>query len=659
MVEPFDSLPHTPAEHFRLHFYAGVIALRSELPPELQVQALEPYEAGIEAAGGGDPARWAAEIDAWEQDTRDRLPLRDLREAGGLQHGDLVLLFLIGLAEEDPRFSELFEQLQGSGHPRPTLGLLKALSRRIDVRPSLRRLRALGLVDVVNAGEPRLEWALTVAPAVWDALRGEADPELGTWARVRGPQELPLAADLILSPELAQTLERAPQALAGADARTLIVRGRESSGRRTVAAAVARAMGRGAIEVSGPPDAHWSVLGSLATLLDAMPIATIELGPGETVDLPALAGYDGPRAVALGLHGGVTGAVDGALTVTLGLPAASERWRHWAEAIGSPPSDQVVVQYRMTAGNIRRTAALARAQAALAGRLVPAVDDVQLAARALQGQLLDSLAERLPPADRWEGLAVRAETARELELLERRCVERERLAQTGGPALCGQLGTGVRALFTGPSGTGKTLAARVLAGRVALDAYRLNLAAVVNKYLGETEKNLERAFAHAEGANAVLLLDEGDALLTQRTSVQTANDRYANLETNYLLQRLETFEGILLVTTNAGDRIDSAFRRRMDVIIDFRAPEPLERLRILDLHLPPDHFVDQDTLETIAIRCDLTGGQLRNAVLHAELLGLEAGEPVDPPMLEEAVRREYRKTGAMCPLPEPAGTVRG
>ena len=119
--------------------------------------------------------------------------------------------------------------------------------------------------------------------------------------------------------------------------------------------------------------------------------------------------------------------------------------------------------------------------------------------------------------------------------------------------------------------------------------------------------------------------------------------------------RADHFEGILLVTTNAGERIDDAFRRRLDVIVDFRAPEAPERLRILELHLPPGHLVDDGTLETIAVRCELSGGQLRNAVLHAELLALEADAPVDAGRLEEGVRREYRKTGTMCPLPEGVG----
>jgi hypothetical protein len=656
MAGPFQSLPRDPEGHFRLYFYAGVIALRAGLPAELQPPVLGGYQLEIDAAGGSDPERWARGIERWERDGEE-LPLTELKAACGLDYDDLVLLFLIGLSEEEPRFGELFEQLQGPGHSRLTVGLLKALTPRSDLRRSLRRLRALGLVSVLNPDEPRLTWSLAVAHPVWDALRADIDPELGGLGRIRRFEELPDRSELILSAEVHETLARAPDLFARGGARTVIVRGRESSGRRTIARVLARSLGRATIELAGPVDGRWAMVGALATLLHAMPVTVMALGPGESAELPHLPGYDGPRVAVVGLTGGLTGAVDGAMSLTLDLPGPEERRRHWSAALGHRPGADVVRQYRMTSGNIRRIARLARSQAALAGHAEPRPVDIRMAARTVHGQLLDTLAERLPPADGWELLALRSETDRELRLLERRCREREQLADSGGPALRGQLGAGVRALFSGPSGTGKTLAARVLAGRLGLDAYRLSLASVVDKYLGETEKNLERAFAHAEAANAVLLLDEGDALLTQRTAVHTSNDRYANLETNYLLQRLESFEGILLVTSNAGERIDAAFRRRLDVIVDFRAPEPRERLRILELHLPPDHVIDYGTLETIAVRCELTGGQLRNAVLHAELLALEAGSRVDGGKLEEGVRREYRKSGSMCPLPQPLGAA--
>jgi SpoVK/Ycf46/Vps4 family AAA+-type ATPase len=213
-----------------------------------------------------------------------------------------------------------------------------------------------------------------------------------------------------------------------------------------------------------------------------------------------------------------------------------------------------------------------------------------------------------------------------------------------------QLNPGVRAMFVGDSGTGKTLAAKLLAAVLNKDLYRVDLSTVVNKYLGETEKNLSQIFARAEELDVILLLDEGDALLTSRTEVRNSNDRYANLETNYLLQRLESFEGILIVTTNAGDRIDSAFSRRMDVVVEFRPPEASERWAIWQLHLPEQHAIDGRLLGEVASRCGLTGGQIRNIALHASMLALADGGLMANAHLEAAVQREYRKLGSVCPL---------
>src|SRR5262249_20729988 len=152
---------------------------------------------------------------------------------------------------------------------------------------------------------------------------------------------------------------------------------------------------------------------------------------------------------------------------------------------------------------------------------------------------------------------------------------------------------------------------------------RLDLSGVVNKYLGETEKNLERVLEHVEALDVVLLLDEGEALLARRTDVQNANDRYANLETNYLLQRLESFDGIVVITTNAERHLDAALGRRLDVIIHFPAPGAVEREALWRAHLPGDHAVGGDLLRELAGRCALTGGQIRNAVLHSSLLAMD------------------------------------
>jgi hypothetical protein len=440
----------------------------------------------------------------------------------------------------------------------------------------------------------------------------------------------------------------------------VVVRGPRHNGRRTALGALAGALGRGCLLVDGVRDAaddRWRLIGPLATALHALPAIVLDLGPGETADLPPLPGYSGPLGLALGAAGGVRGdGVARALTLALGMPDAAARRQHWLAGLGRQPVedlDTIGERFRLTAGTIRRAARLAGACAALAGRAAVTPADVRAAAGALNRQSLDTLAERVSVGGDWGDLAVGPETARELAHLESRCRRRERIGGAVGPALGKQLNAGVRALFSGPSGTGKTLAARALAAALDLDLYRIDLAAVVNKYIGETEKNLSQIFARAEELGVILLLDEGDALLAGRTSVQTSNDRYANLETNYLLQRLESFEGILIVTTNAVDRIDGAFQRRMDVVVHFLSPGAAERWAIWQLHLPPAHTIDRAMLEEVARRCELCGGQIRNAALHAALLALDDGGAITAAHLEASVQREYRKLGAICPLRRP------
>jgi SpoVK/Ycf46/Vps4 family AAA+-type ATPase len=186
-----------------------------------------------------------------------------------------------------------------------------------------------------------------------------------------------------------------------------------------------------------------------------------------------------------------------------------------------------------------------------------------------------------------------------------------------------------------------------------MDLYRVDLASVINKYIGETEKNLHRVLARAEELDIILLLDEGDSLLGQRTDVKSSNDRYANLETNYLLQRLENYQGIVLITTNAAQNIDTAFQRRMDVVVDFVPPQADERWAIWQLHMPDDCAVRADFLARVAAQCALTGGQIRNAALLSTLLAVSDGSGrVRNRHLDAAVRAEYRKAGAVCPLEE-------
>jgi len=399
-------------------------------------------------------------------------------------------------------------------------------------------------------------------------------------------------------------------------------------------------------------DPKWNCIGVLCSMLRAMPVFTFELNPGEVAQIPELRGFAGPQGIAVSRYGTIEGPVTTqALVVELPLPCRNARRRLWSSALpveGKEPPPWAE-RFRLTSGGIFRSAGLARTQAALEGRSAVVEEDVCHANRALQ-QPLESHAVRLPAGESWGRIVASADVMAELRTLEERCRYREQLPQVLNREQGSAVNHGVRALLGGASGTGKTLAARVLASELKLDLYRLDLAAVVNKYVGETEKSLNQVLSRAEESDIILLLDEGDSLLTNRTAVQSSNDRYANLETNFLLQRIESFEGILFITTNALQRIDGAFLRRMDVLIEFRPPEADERRQLWELHLPANHEIPEGWVHDVARRCSLSGGQIRNATLHASLLALARGSAVSTIDVEKAVLREYQKMGAVCPL---------
>jgi len=650
--------------HFKLCFLGAVRHVVDQLTNNLgsldevleQFPFISGYLAEIEEVG---PATLAE----WERGIETHLPLRALRETLALDEASITLLFAIGLIEEDPRFGFLMECAQPvpSQQHRPTLGLLTAWWRDDDV-PVRERIRALldhGLIQVINADAPRLQWVFQTPPAVWDALRGEMPPLPAPWLTFTAADELPSRGDLVIPEALRRAVDSIPSLIESGDVRALIVRGPQHNGRRSIVRSIARALGYGVLELRGPlrvDDERWPLVTALATLAHAIPVLVLDLGLGDACELPPLHGFRVPFAVVMGRHGAVSGrAVEGAVTITVDMPGLEERRALWRNSIDDAgDADTLAERFRMTSGNIRSAAALARSYALIETRPRITPHDVRRANRVMHREL-ETLATFLPTSGGWESIGASIETLGELYGLESRCRHRERLPEHVGAALGRQLNCGVRALFAGPSGTGKTMAARLLASTLEMDLYRLDLASVVNKYIGETEKSLNQLFSRAEELDVVLLIDEGDALLTNRTNVQSANDRYANLETNFLLQRLETFEGVLIVTTNAVQRIDAAFQRRMDVVVEFRMPDPQERWMIWQLHLPVEHSIEHSWLHDAAVRCELTGGQIRNAVLHASLLALDNRRAVSTIDVDRALQREYRKSGAVCPMPQHAG----
>ncbi|MBL8165366.1 MAG: ATP-binding protein [Anaerolineae bacterium] len=607
------------------------------------------------------PQWWDQQIVKWEAAVDGHLPARALMSAARLNTDQMRILVAAGIVEEDIRFGGLYAALQEPVvSRRPSIGLLGWLLSTPDAAPLdgwlyCRPLLENGLLIAENQGDSRAEWTLRVPPAIWDALRGRPAAKPAPGMTRQPASSFPSLEHLILDAQIAQQVTRVPQLFASGQITALVLRGMGGSGRRTTLGALARAMGRDVLLYEGAlSDDARKLLGPLATLTNALPIIRCNPNPGETVELPTLPCFDGPVGVTLGKSGGLRGElVANALSLHLPPPDAESRRRFWQAAPAHITPDDlnaIVEHFLLTGGMIARAAALAQTYAALDQRLSISAQDVQQATRALNRQTLDTLATPLEAISGWSDLVVGEQITTELRALESRCRRREALRQEAGQAFEHNLNRGVRALFSGASGTGKTLAARALAAALQMDLYRVDLAAVVNKYIGETERNLNEVFSRAEELDVILLLDEGDSLLTRRTDVSNANDRYANLETNYLLQRLETYEGIVIITTNAAQRIDSAFMRRLDVVVEFAKPDTDERRQLWSAHLPPAHDLSTPFLESVITRCTLTGGQIRNAALHATLLALNSGEALHDQHLEAALQREYRAAGASFPL---------
>jgi SpoVK/Ycf46/Vps4 family AAA+-type ATPase len=226
---------------------------------------------------------------------------------------------------------------------------------------------------------------------------------------------------------------------------------------------------------------------------------------------------------------------------------------------------------------------------------------------------------------------------------------RERVHEAWGFRRRLGLSLGLTALFSGPSGTGKTLAAEVIAGDLGLDLYRIDLATVVSKYIGETEKNLSRVFEAAQDSGAMLLFDEADALFGKRSEVRDAHDRYANIEVSHLLQRMETYDGVAVLTTNRRRDIDEAFMRRLHFAVEFPLPDAEHRRRIWEAIWPADTPRDPAVdPEALARRFELPGGNIRNIALAAAFLAARDGQVVTMAHVLDATRREYRKLGTLA-----------
>ena len=495
-------------------------------------------------------------------------------------------------------------------------------------------------------------------------LAGDDEPD----EAMQGAGQLATVAP---DPELDARQTRAaallPGALAGLPAPLVLIEGALGSGRRTAIATVAQVVGVEVVVLDlrrlphGTAALEAALIGLRreCRLRDAVPLIA---------DIDELAGPQGDSAAPLRMVARVIDDLQGPFVVTTGrpgfelpvsrslmrvhwtIPDTATRRALWLRALGpdaaavEPALDDIALRYQLGAGGIGRAVESARL---VAGFAPLAAGHVIEGIRANIAERLGELATRQEVKQTWDELVLAPDLLDQVKMLTARVRHANLVLEDWGFSSKLAKGSGVAALFSGPPGTGKTMVAGLIARALDLELYQVDLSKVVSKWVGETEKQLARIFEAAEAGHALLLFDEADALFAKRTDVKSAVDRYANLEVNYLLQRIESFGGVSILTTNLDASIDPALRRRLAASIVFWPPDVEERQRLwrgmLISRAPTSGAID---VRALASEFDeMTGANIRNAVLAAAFLAAAEAAPITQARLERAARGEYLAMG--------------
>jgi hypothetical protein len=624
----------------------------------------------------------------WEGDPKRPPALRVLCEAFGLSAFERDVLLLCAGLELDARFPALFARAQGEAqraYPTFSLALAACPGSHWDALAPQAPLRRWGLV-VVGAGAALAHAPLKADERIWQFLVGidGLDERL---ARLLQPP--PAAGPLVPSHEQLARQVAATCASASREEQLPIVQlcGRSRQDQAAVAARAAELLGLelhclSAENLPTEPEELerlarlWSrevMLAPRALLLDCH---ELEIGEGaRSLTLQRLAGSLQGLLFLASPERRPTGSRLSVLH-DIPLPRHQEQRALWASTLGQrldakavralkPEGaiDALVNQFDLDRAAITSATTQGLGHLMLEEKLRPEhlAQALWTSARAQSRHRLEALAQRLEVRADWEDLMLPDSLREQLREIELHLRHRALVHHTWGFSPAGWRGTGTSVLFSGPSGTGKTMAAEVLAKRLALDLYRIDLSGVVSKYIGETEKNLRRVFDAAESGGAVLLFDEADALFGKRGEVKDSHDRYANLEVSYLLQRMESFHGLAILTTNRRSALDQAFLRRLRFIVDFPMPGPRQRRELWRRVFPPGLPTEGLDPARLAL-LEVSGAVIRGIALHAAFLAAEEGREgkapatVRPRHVLAAARRELEKLQLPFPsLPELEG----
>jgi hypothetical protein len=609
-----------------------------------------------------------------------KLPINTIREQFRLSDVEVDALVHCIAAELHPGYGRVFGYLNNDiTRQQPSVALIIEVlcptwRERLEGRRVLSPRSALfrfGLLTASGAGSGHLAAELEVEPSVLEFVLGDRPARDD-----RRPPTAPGLDNLFLSPEERAAAEqmigylgRSPRH--GLQSTIIVISGEPGVGRRTCADVICRELGwrlrpigkgmsaaslgteiaqslrdaRLADQTPGvyvPPDAD-----DKHTHLPLLIEAAVEAGG---LAFMFVAADEAPRLTD-------TGQAE-VLRLHLSAPRAGVRSRVWKQALdrhGLLCSEEVVSRigaiYPFTVSRIYACAREAglRTQVGLAGSCVADITALAQICRAQVRHHLERLAQPVPSRHGWDDIVLPPDELCRLKEIASAVRNRDRVMQEWGFGRKLSAGPGVNAIFFGPSGTGKTMAASILAGDLGIALYRVDLSRVVSKYIGETERNLDALFEEARRSFAMLLFDEAEALFGKRSEVKDAHDRYANIEVAYLLQRMEQFEGIAILATNLRKHLDTAFLRRLQFAVEFPLPTMADRLRIWRRVWPGNATLDSDVdLEFMAAHLELSGGHIRNVALMAAYLAAEEASPISMRHLIVATRRELQKLGRGC-----------
>jgi hypothetical protein len=587
-----------------------------------------------------------------------------LRRRLGLSKFEQEVLLLCAAMELDTGIASLCGHAQGDpNRPYPTFALALTLfdEPAWDVLSPERPLRYWRLIEINQpGGHPLSTSPLRADERIVNYIKGlnYLDDRLGPLV---APLDVP-AVEAELPPSqqnAAQTIgHHLKQIPTGQSLPTVQLLGADGPSKQLVAAHTAGALGLHVYRLPAPLlPAQAAELETLARLWHResrlLPVALYLDAMGSDVDAPQ-AGHSSPVNRLLARAGGVIfldtrevwpGLAEASLPVDVAKPTPAEQRAAWTAVLGNAARESpglLAAQFNLSLGNIERIARQVLSEPLTDKRpILHRLWDTCLAGTRPR---LDMLAQRLEPKATWDDIVLPAAENNLLHQVAAQVGQRSRVYEAWGFGNKMSRGFGISALFAGESGTGKTMAAEVIANELRLNLYRIDLSAVVSKYIGETEKNLRRLFDAAEDGGAILFFDEADALFGKRSEVKDSHDRYANIEINYLLQRMEAYRGLAILATNMRNALDPAFMRRLRFVVNFPFPSVAERKGIWQRVFPSAAPTDELDFDFLA-RLNLTGGNIHSIALNAAFLAAQADSPVTMPLVVDAARTELRKLG--------------